>query len=164
MKTVEQLSFPGEEKKINSVVFSGNQGFTGDFDIGKLREAVLDCIDRGGRIFYCGMAQGFDLAAAECVLELKPSHPFLKLIACVPCPDQEKSFSAGDKDRYARILGACDEKILLSEKYYKGCMIRRNQYMADRADALVAYNRKSTGGTVYTLKYFKKKNGLIVEI
>ena len=40
----------------------------------------------------------------------------------------------------------------------------RNKYMAERADMLIAYCKKSTGGAAYTVKCFEKvrKNGEIV--
>ena len=78
-------------------------------------------------------------------------------MACIPCYNQEKNFSPKDKKRYVEILKKADEQILLSEKYYRGCMQVRDQYMADKADVLVAFCEKETGGAAYTLKYFKKK-------
>lgn len=164
MEAEEQLFIPGLEKKVRSCVFSGHRVLGEDFEPEKLRRAVSCCIDRGAELFYCGMAVGFDLFAAECVLEMKREYPFLKLAACIPCADQAKSFSSSDRRRYESVLAACDEKTVLSEKYYKGCMLKRNKYMADRSDALIAYCRKNTGGTAYTLKYFRKKGGVIFEI
>lgn len=70
---------------------------------------------------------------------------------------REKYFSFEDKKRYVKILASCDEKILLAERYFRGCMQRRNAYMAERADALIAYCRKEKGGAAHTLNCFLKK-------
>ena len=50
-----------------------------------------------------------------------------------------------------------DEKIYLAKDYYKGCMLTRDRFMADKADVMIAYCKKDTGGTAYTVRYFKKK-------
>lgn len=101
------------------------------------------------------MAAGFDLYAAECVVELKRKLPFLRLAACIRATGQ-KIFSLRIKE-IRKILAACDEKILLAERYFRGCMQRRNAYMAERADALIAYCRKERGGAAHTLNCFLKK-------
>jgi uncharacterized phage-like protein YoqJ len=106
--------------------------------------------------FYNGMAIGFDLCAAECVLSLKRSYPHVKLIACIPCYGQEKYFSDADKKRYVKILKKADETVVLSDHYYQGCMQNRDKYMVERADVMIAYCTKATGGAAYTVKIFKK--------
>lgn len=153
---MEQLRIERAEK-ITSCAFTGHRRLGVDFDPERLKKEIESCVSRGVELFYCGMAAGFDLYAAECVLELKRKFPFLRLAACIPCDGQEKYFSCEDKKRYVTILAACDEKILLADKYFKGCMQRRNAYMAERADALIAYCRKEKGGAAYTLKCFLKK-------
>ena len=107
------------------------------------------------------MAMGFDLVSAKCVLTFKEKYPDIKLIACIPFYQQDKYFSDEDKKEYAEILQKADEQILLSEKYYRGCLHVRNKYMADRADMLITYCKKDTGGTAWTVKYFQKKYPLL---
>ena len=53
-----------------------------------------------------------------------------------------------------------DEKIVLSETYYKGCMLVRDKYMAERADIMIAYCKKEKGGTAFTVNCFKKLHPL----
>ena len=128
----------------------------GDFKEEALKNAVKEAIKEGVEIFYCGMAMGFDLLAAETVFYLKEEFPKIRLVACVPCYGQEKSFSKEDKARYVEALKKADERIILSERYYRGCMQVRDKYMAERADMLIAYCKKETGGTAYTVKCFQK--------
>jgi uncharacterized phage-like protein YoqJ len=115
-------------------------------------------IELGIDTFLCGMAIGFDLAAAEITLSLKRKNPSIRLVACVPCVGQEKYFSKGDQKRYVAALKKADEKVILSENYYKGCMQVRDKYMAERADVMIAYSKKQEGGTAYTVRCFQKKN------
>ncbi len=138
---------------MKSCAFSGHRELPAGFDGEGLREKIRALAQAGVRVFYFGGAVGFDLLAAECVLSLKGEFP-LSLVACIPCAEQDKYYKEEDKRRYERVLRESDEKVLLSERYFRGCMHRRNDYMAERADALLAYCRRNTGGTAYTVKRF----------
>ena len=146
-----------------SCAFSGHRYELEDFDAELLERVIKNLIMTGADVFYCGMAKGFDLCAAESVLALKKSFP-VKLIACIPCGGQQDGYSKHDKIRYNRILENCDEQILLSNRYYNGCMQSRDRFMVDNSDVLVCYLRKDDGGTFYTVNYARKKGVKIIEI
>ncbi len=152
-----QLFIKTQKKELRSCAFTGHRVLEKDFSQKALKKAVEYFLLQGVELFYNGMAAGFDLIAAETVLKFKKKYPSIKLIACIPCYNQERNFSEKDKKRYAAILKKADEKIYVSETYFSGCMQKRDRYMADRADTLVAYLKKETGGTAYTVKYFQKK-------
>lgn len=95
----------------------------------RLKEAVLQAIRQGANKFYCGMALGFDMMAAEEVLSLKLSIPMLKLVAVVPFKGQSASWSMVEQQRYAYILSKADDVVHLSEDYFNGCYFKRNDYM-----------------------------------
>ncbi len=145
-----------ENVPLKTCAFTGHRRLDGDCTNYLVEQAVRSLIDEGVEFFYNGMAMGFDLLCAECVLSLKEEFPKIKLIACLPCYGQERNYSEKDKQRYVNILKRADESILLSETYFQGCMLVRDRYMADKADVLVAYKRKSVGGTAYTVNYFQK--------
>lgn len=153
----EQLLIDKVQPAIKSCAFTGHRELQEDFSVRALRKAVKQLIQEGCSVFYCGMAQGFDLLAAEAVLKHKKAYPGVKLIACLPCDNQEKYYPAAEKKRYASIVKKADEQVLLSPHYFRGCMLMRDRYMADAADALIAYLRKDKGGTAYTVQYFTKK-------
>ena len=144
------------QHQIKTCAFTGHRNLSDDFSVKELDKQIEEVIKKGVEIFYNGMAMGFDLLAAERVLAVKRKFPQIKLIACVPFYGQEKYFSETDKKRYDKILKKADEVVTLSEKYYKGCLHERNRYMAERGDILIAYCKEETGGTAYTVKYFKK--------
>lgn len=137
--------------------FTGHRDLDDDFSVKKLRKEIKNAAEKGVEIFYSGMAMGFDLIAAEEVLKIKKSYPDVKIVACIPFYQQEKSFPEQDKKRYAKILKKADEIVYVSEHYFNGCMQKRDRYMADRADMLITYCKKQTGGTAYTVNYFQKK-------
>ena len=150
-----QLTF--EKKPIKNCAFTGHRDLDDGFSKEKLQKIVLDLAEKGVKNFFCGMAKGFDLFAAEAVIKIKESYPDVKLISCVPFYGQEKAYSEEDKKRYVQILRNCDFKMTFADSYYKGCTLVRDKYMADNADVLVAYLKKKTGGTAYTVGYFEKK-------
>lgn len=150
-----QLTF--ENNPIKNCAFTGHRDLDTGFSKEKLQKTVLTLAEKGVVNFFCGMAKGFDLYAAEAVLKAKEFYSYIKLIACIPYYGQEKGYSQEDKKRYVEILKNCDLKITLSQSYYKWCSLSRDRYMADNADALVAYLKKEKGGTAYTVGYFRKK-------
>ena len=162
---MQQLGiFTTEKTPPTTCAFTGHREFYDGFSPRKLKKQIKHMILQGVTTFYNGMAMGFDLLAAEKVLELKKQFPQVKLSLCIPCYNQERNFSESDKLRYQKIYKKADEKVLLSDSYYRGCMQVRNKYMVDRADALIAYCVKESGGAAYTVAYFKKAkpNGEII--
>ena len=167
-KTMKQLQlFTTEDNQPpenTRCVFTGHRQLDEDFSKTHLKKTIERLIGYGVDTFYNGMAVGFDLCAAECVLSLKRKYPHVKLIACIPCYGQEKYFSDADKKRYVKILKKADEKVTLSDHYFQGCMQQRDKYMVERADCMIAYCNQSTGGAAYTVKIFQKTHpdGLIL--
>lgn len=103
------------------------------------------------------MALGFDMLAAEEVLKLKEELPGILLVATVPYREQNERWGANQKKRYLEILEKVDDVIVLSEHYYNGCFLKRNDFMLNHVAALLAYfDGKPTGGTFYTVRNAKR--------
>ena len=162
----KQLTLFTTEEQIptyKNCVITGHRDLGEDFSKRKLKKTIEEVILQGADTFLNGMAIGFDLLAAECVLSLAKKYPQVKLIACVPCYGQEKYFSEADKRRYVKILKKAHETVTLADHYHQGCMQNRDKYMVDRADVMIAYCKKPTGVAAYTVKLFQKAypDGLI---
>ena len=142
---------------MSSCFFTGHRTLKNDFSIEELDGAIEQFIQKGATCFYNGMAQGFDLLAAERVLKMKEKYPEIKLIACIPFYGQERFMSEVDKQRYVQLLKKADEQRLISYQYTKYCYMKRNQYMVDESDYMIAYLREKKGGTYNTVLYYKKK-------
>lgn len=134
-----------------SVAFSGHRTYCGDA-ADALHRTVGELYARGFRTFLSGMAVGFDLAAAEAVLELRERMPDVRLIAAVPFQGQEARFSQSDRERFSRVLSAADVVEVLSPVYHRGCYAVRNDFLVDHARVLVAWYDGSPGGTHYTVR------------
>lgn len=114
---------------------------------------------QGYKTFYNGMANGFDLITAEAVLRVKQCFKDIRLVAVIPFREQAERYDAADKATYRKVLRMADEVVVVSERYFKGCFFRRNDYMIRRSDKIVAYwDGEHKGGTYYTAKQAEKLN------
>ena len=125
---------------------------------GLLGRKIEGLIRAGCTGFITGMALGADLDFAEEVLLAARRYAGkvpITLEAAIPCPDQTcRWFSDKQLARYRDILAACDKRTLVSPAYTPACMQKRNRYMVDRADIVLAvYNGATSGGTYNTLRY-----------
>ncbi len=127
----------------------------------RLSNAIEGFIGKGITTFLAGGALGFDTLAALTVLDKRNIYPEVRLILCLPCPEQAHRWSESDKDIYNDIIKRADEVIYTRQSYTKGCMHERNRYMVDNSSYCLAYCTDPTakkGGTVYTLRYAEKKS------
>jgi len=133
----------------------------------KLTAEIEKMIAKGIDTFISGAAKGVDIWAMEAVLGLCESkYPHIKLIAAIPYLGQSKAWSEEEKQRYEQLTNACN-KVVLFEKYFRGCLLARNRFMVDNSDHLIAvYNGSEKGGTAFTVKYAGKqgKDTVIIDI
>ncbi len=149
--------------KEKSCAFTGHRLLGDDFDPALLDRVVERLLKTGIDTFYCGMAKGFDMTAAETVLRYKDKYG-ARLVCCIPYSGQAECFSAADKERYANILARCESKIVFSQTYNRWCMHARDRYMAENCATVVCYLRKTAGGTHYTVAYARSLGDKIIEI
>ena len=154
---IQQNFFEKNIKEVKSCILTGHRKLREDFNEKLVQTALKNAIEKGVEIFYNGMAKGFDLLCGKLLINFKKKYPNIQIIACIPCYNQEKNYTEEEKKLYLEILSKCNEKIILSNHYFIGCMQNRDRYMADRSDMMIAYLKKAEGGTAYTVKYFQKK-------
>ena len=96
---------------------------------------------------------GLIVLAAEVALALQSELSGLQVIAVVPYRGQSERWNDAMKARYDTILCNSDDVIILSEHYYHGCLLRRNDYMVFHSSSLIAwYDGNPKGGTFYTYR------------
>ena len=104
----------------------------------KLRDEIIRQIEENGVThFITGMAIGVDMFAAEIVLGLKWSEAL--------------------RDRYFDIASKCDKETLLQQRYTPDCMHKRNRYMVDQADYIIAVWNGKPSGTGKTVQYAQQQ-------
>ena len=121
-------------------------------------------IERNVRHFISGMAIGTDMYAAEIILDLKKDYPDLILEAAIPCLSQDEKWTADQRKRYADLLSKCDKQTLIQKDYTDDCMMKRNYYMVDEADYLIAVWDGRPSGTGKTVNYAIKRYKPILAI
>lgn len=131
----------------------------------RLTAAVAFACKSGMTRFYCGMALGFDMMAAEVVLSLKDQFPDIRLIAVIPFSGQSDRWDSSEQERYRQILAKADKVVVLSGNYFRGCLLRRNDYMLSHSCGVIAYyDGKPQGGTSYTVRKAERMKMEVVNI
>jgi uncharacterized phage-like protein YoqJ len=149
-----------EKNRARSVAFTGHR-LISRADMPSMRKRLMAAIRRayeeGYRVFMSGMAYGFDLMAAECVIELKTECPDIKLMAVIPYRGQCERWNKTSQEHYWKLLGQTDEQTILREDYHPSCFLSRDRYLVEHASKLIAYfNGVPKGGTFYTIKEARK--------
>lgn len=138
--------------------FSGRRNLSSEQEelaVSKLKKEIEKLINEGYTHFTSGMAKGIDLIAAKIVIEQKKKNKHLILEAAVPYEGRLKS-----KDD--EVLNEADSVYIAEQEYSPQCFFKRNQYMVDNSDLLIAvWDEIKSGGTYYTIKYAKQKNKIV---
>lgn len=164
IRNVPKHSPDDPEGKIITCAFTGYRpqkmpfGFNEEdlrcMDLKKRLRCVIEVLVWGGcSHFISGGAQGFDTFAAEAVMDLKRKYPWVTLEIAVPYDGQEDRWSSREQDRYYWILNQADIVTWVSHEYSRGCLAKRNCYLVDHCDLLVAAYDGLPGGTEQTVNY-----------
>lgn len=116
------------------------------------------------KYFQTGMALGIDLMCGEIVLELKKDFD-IHLFCIIPCKNQRQGWSDDNIALYNNLINNSSGIIYTStEDYSKGCMMKRNKYLVDTAEHILAVYDGKKGGTMSTIEYAKKNKRTITII
>ena len=125
----------------------------------RLRETLEYLIGRGYTDFLSGAARGFDTIAAEMVISLREVYPWIRLTVVLPCADQARRWNDADRSRWENIITNSDHVETLARTYDRSCMFRRNRYLVDHADLVLAcYDGDPHSGTGMTVNYAHNKD------
>lgn len=147
---------------VKACAVSGHRNCKG-FSTENIEEIFLSLIKEGYDTFLIGMAIGFDFFCFKELEKIKKIHD-IKLVACIPCPNQSMKYSDCQKREYFRMLSVADEIIQVSDKYNSYCMHKRNRFMVDNSSCLVCFLRRQSGGTFYTYNYAKNLGKRIISV
>jgi len=108
---------------------------------------------------------GVDTVFALAVLELRDADYPIKLHCAIPCRNQECKWFNESVVLYKSILDKADTvKLVSDEDYQPWLMQKRNEYMVDLADKVIAVWDGSPGGTANCVQYAIKRNKEIILI
>lgn len=116
-----------------------------------LDQAVHQAIAGGYNAFISGFADGVDLMFAEIVSQTMQENPRIKLIAAIPYRKRLETLQK--RERTKALLEQCAEIYVAAEEYLPSVYVKRNRYMVERSDRVVAvYDGRDSGGTVGTIR------------
>ena len=118
------------------------------------------------RVFWCGMAPGFDLMVSEAVLTLMHEHPErVTLCAALPYPAFGAHLTGTARVIRDRALAACGEHVwIAAERSGYGCYQRRNEHMVDCSSLVIAACARAAGGTWNTIEYALRRARPVVNL
>lgn len=116
-----------------------------------LEQAVRQAITDGYNAFISGFADGVDLIFAEIVSQTMQENPRIKLIAAIPYRKRLETLQK--RERTKALLEQCAEIYVAAEKYLPSVYVKRNRYMVERSDRVIAvFDGRDSGGTVGTIR------------
>ena len=139
--------------------------FTGHRDIDEscisslealLSRAIDYVYNEGCRDFYCGGALGFDTMAAKLLINKRMALGDIRIVIVAPCINQSERWSERNKNIYNYLISNADEVIFISDEYTPVCMKKRNEYLAEVADVVIAYSGRERSGSAQTIRMAEK--------
>ncbi len=126
----------------------------------QLKRVVRELIQQGFHTFWLGGYGEFDALADDVTRELKHEFPHIRrvyVLAYLPTNKEEYHYKSQFYDEMLY-----PEGVELGPK--KFAITRRNKYMVENADVVVACVNAETGGAAYALKYAKKLKKKIITL
>ena len=140
--------------------FAGHSSISNQEEIKiRLKNEIINLIEKENVTeFYNGYKGAFDSLCARTVNELKKDYPFIKSFWVL-------SYMPREKDDYTdNLLKLFDESIYpdLENVHPRFAIVKRNEWMVDRADFLITYIHNEWGGSYKTLVYARKHKNIVV--
>ncbi len=130
----------------------------------KVLKKTEELISEGICHFYTGGAVGFDMIALEALTELKKVYPHISIHIIIPCEGHTRHWGENMKDKFSRLSQYADEVKCLSPFYFDGCMQVRNRYLVEHSCCCIAYLKRISGGSAYTVNYAEKSGLTVINI
>ena len=130
----------------------------------RLREQIIWLYAQGVRRFYVGGALGVDLWCGEILLRLKEQEAYrdIALVLALPFQGHDVAWDERSRRRMAFLIRHSAETVTVGTEDQTPAVNyrRRNEYMVDHADILLAVyddDRSIRSGTGITVHYARKR-------
>ena len=136
------------------ITFCGHSNYSFDDTVKeKLRDLLLQNIRKNPTCkFYLGGYGNFDSLCLTILKEIKADFPHIELLFITPYLNKEYSKLETAKLYYDGIIYPPLENVPP-----RFCISRRNEWMVDEANLVIAFVKYSWGGAAKTLEYAKRK-------
>ncbi len=151
--------------QVFTVAFAGHRYIERfSFVEAQLEKIIANLISSKSYIdFLVGRDGDFDQIVSSAVLRMKRRifHANSSLIWVMPYETAQYRDHLDDFEEYYDEIELCP---VSENAYFKGAIQKRNRYMVDRADLLICYVERKSGGAYQTLKYAQKAGKQIINI
>ena len=141
-----------------TVTFCGHRQIFGS-ERDRIKQKVYEetelLIKQGASEFLLGGYGAFDCLSADVVQELKSKYPHIKSILVIPYIN---------KRTYNEDLYDGSEYPPIEKTPRKYAILKRNEYMVNKCDVIIAYVEVDFGGAAKTLEYARRKKKKIILI
>ncbi|MBS7262189.1 MAG: hypothetical protein KIG36_01095 [Eubacteriales bacterium] len=135
------------------VTFCGHREVSQEETVSAHLERIIeDLISEGAVLFLLGGYGRFDALAARATRKAQARHPEIQSVLVVPYPDRKYDETLYDRTVYPP-LEAVPRRFAIS---------KRNEYMVDKADAVVAYVEHAWGGAAKTAAYAARRKKRVI--
>lgn len=132
-----------------TVTFCGHREVTDKKQTEKwLFKVTEDLILKGARKFYLGGYGEFDSMCKNVLIGYKKKYSNIELLLVVPYLNHKMITEGYDGTIYPEI----------EKTPPRFAILKRNKWMVDNSDFVIAYVKNNFGGAYNTLKYAKQKN------
>lgn len=150
-----------------------------------LKDLIDKAYQKGFKHFITGVALGVDTWAAEILFEMRENDPEIKVYAAVPFAAQYRRWPVKSQERWKNVIEKCNQvhlvnisRVMKPDKFLESLsdldegavpywqvsrwLNERNEYMVDRASAIIAIWKGTDGGTANCVAYANKQKKPIV--
>ena len=149
---------------MTSCTFAGHREVYQPMLDAKIEKAIRELLQTDSEfIFYTGGMGEFDSKCASAVRYAKRQYPHLRIRLALVLPYMSNKLNT-EKAYYEYYY---DEIIIPEELcgvHYKAAIQKRNRWLVDRADCLIAYLFRDFGGAYETIKYAKKQGKPVINL
>lgn len=143
------------------ITFCGHSNFIFSDDVKeKLKNLLINEIRKSPTCnFYLGGYGDFDRLCLRTLRELKKDFPNIELLFITPYLDENYGKLQSAKYCYDGVIFPPIESV--PQKF---AIIKRNEWMVNKANLVIAFVKYPSGGAAKTLEYAKRKNKVIINL
>lgn len=122
----------------------------------KLRQIIIDLIEKGVDTFYVGNHGEFDILSSKIACDLKVLYPHIQVVVVLCYPNELQYL----KCKFTDFL--MPSEVEATPK--RACIVKRNHWVVDNSDYIVSYIKYKIGGAYSVVQYAQKHKKQIIEV
>lgn len=122
----------------------------------KLRQIIIDLIEKGVDTFYVGNHGEFDILSSKIASDLRTLYPHIQVVVVLCYPNELQYLKCSFTDFLM------PSEVEAAPK--RACIVKRNHWVVDNSDYVVSYIKYKIGGAYSVVQYAQKHHKKIIEV